>query len=139
MYSLSAETGKLAWRRGTGSYVYSSAAVAQPRDGAPTVYFGSYDGHFYALDARTGDTRWTYDDGGSISGAATVVGNIVYYSNWGKRNSTALGARTGQKVWSTHRGAYNPVISNGESVYLTGFSSVAEFKPRSLVRAERKR
>ena len=87
MYSFSAETGKLAWRRGTGSYVYSSAAVAQPRDGEPTVYFGSYDGTFYALDARTGKTRWTYEDGGKISGGASLIGDIVYYSNWGERNT----------------------------------------------------
>ena len=25
----------------------------------PTVYIGSYDGNLYALDARTGSTRWT--------------------------------------------------------------------------------
>ena len=55
------------------------------RGSKPTVYFGSYDGTFYALDARTGRTRWTFRDGGKISGAATVVGDLVYYSNWGKR------------------------------------------------------
>ena len=33
--------GKLAWRRGTGSYVYASPAVAQVRNSKPTVYFGS--------------------------------------------------------------------------------------------------
>jgi outer membrane protein assembly factor BamB len=130
MYSFSSESGKLAWRRGTGSYVYASPAVAHVPGGQPTVYFGSYDGTFYALDARSGATRWTYRDGGKISGAATVVGNIVYYSNWGKRNTTALGARTGRRVWTSTRGAFNPVVSNGDTVYLTGFSSVAAFEPR---------
>jgi outer membrane protein assembly factor BamB len=134
MYSFSSESGKLAWRRGTGSYVYASPAVAQVPGGEPTVYFGSYDGTFYALDARSGDTRWTYDDGGKISGAATVVGNIVYYSNWGKRNTTALGARTGRKVWTGARGAYNPVISNGDMIYITGFGAVAAFRPKSTLK-----
>jgi outer membrane protein assembly factor BamB len=137
MYSFSSATGSLAWSRGTGSYVYASPAVAHVPGGQPTVYFGSYDGTFYALDARSGNTRWTHSDGGKISGAATVVGNIVYYSNWGKRNSTALGARTGRKVWSTSRGAFNPVISNGETIYLTGFSSVAAFEPKGLAKAKR--
>ena len=41
-------------RKGTGGYVYASPAVAQVPGGKPTVYFGSYDGTFYALDARTG-------------------------------------------------------------------------------------
>jgi outer membrane protein assembly factor BamB len=131
MYSFSAATGKLAWHRGTGSYVYASPAVAHVPGGQPTVYFGSYDGTFYALDARSGATRWTYRDGGKISGAATVIGNIVYYSNWGKRNTVGLGARTGKRVWSNGRGAFNPVVSDGRTIYVTGFASVAAFVPKT--------
>jgi outer membrane protein assembly factor BamB len=131
MYSFSAATGKLAWRRGTGSYVYASPAVAQVRNSKPTVYFGSYDGTFYALDARTGGTRWTHRDGGKISGAATVVGDIVYYSNWGKRNTTGLWARSGKVAWRSTRGAFNPVVSDGQTVYVTGFSSIGAFMPKT--------
>jgi outer membrane protein assembly factor BamB len=138
MYSFSAASGKLAWRRGTGSYVYASPAVAQVPGGRPTVYFGSYDGTFYALDARSGATRWTFRDGGKISGAASIIGGIVYYSNWGKRNTSALGARTGRRVWTSARGAFNPVVSDGQNIYLTGFSSVAELEPLTAAQ-ERKR
>jgi outer membrane protein assembly factor BamB len=80
MYSFSSADGKLAWAKATGNYVYSSPAVAQVPGGKPTVYFGSYDGTFYAVDAQSGNVRWTYKDGGKISGGATVVGDIVYYS-----------------------------------------------------------
>jgi outer membrane protein assembly factor BamB len=138
MYSFSAASGKLAWRRSTGAFVYASPAVAQVPGGQPTVYFGSYDGTFYALDARTGQTRWSYRDGGKISGAASIIGGIVYYSNWGKRNTTALGARTGRKVWTSSRGAFNPVVSDGQNIFLTGFSSLAEFEPLTAAQ-ERKR
>jgi outer membrane protein assembly factor BamB len=131
MYSFSAETGKLAWRRGTGSYVYASPAVAQVRNSKPTVYFGSYDGTFYALDARSGATRWTFRDGGKISGAATVVGDIVYYSNWGKRDTTGLWARSGGKAYWSGRGAFNPIVSDGQTIYITGFSSVAALLPKT--------
>jgi outer membrane protein assembly factor BamB len=135
MYSFSATTGKLAWRRGTGSYVYASPAVAQVPGTKPTVYFGSYDGTFYALDARTGGTRWTFRDGGKISGAATVVGDLVYYSNWGHRNTSALWVKSGTRAWSSERGAFNPVVSDGQTIYLTGFSSVAAFEPMTVAQA----
>ncbi len=131
MYSFSATSGKLAWRRGTGSYVYASPAVAQVRDSKPTVYFGSYDGTFYALDARSGATRWTHRDGGKISGAATVVGDIVYYSNWGKRDTTGLWARSGKMAWHSERGAFNPIVSDGQTIYITGFSSIAALMPKT--------
>ena len=131
MYSFSAETGKLAWRRRTGAYVYASPAVAQVRNSKPTVYFGSYDGTFYALDARSGATRWTHRDGGKISGAATVVGDIVYYSNWGHRDTTGLWARSGDVAWHSPRGAFNPIVSDGQTIYITGFSSVAALLPKT--------
>ena len=41
------------------------------------MHVGSYDGNLYALDAATGDVRWTFATGGRISGAATVISGIV--------------------------------------------------------------
>ena len=134
MYSFASADGKLAWTKGTGSYVYSSPAVAQLPGMKPTVYFGSYDGTFYALDARSGRVRWTHRDGGKISGGATVVGDIVYYSNWGKRDTTGLGARTGRKVFHMGRGAFNPVISDGRTIFLTGYSTLYALRPVSETR-----
>ena len=104
MYSFSSADGKLAWTKGTGSYVYSSPAVAQVPGFRPTVYFGSYDGVFYALDARNGKVIWKHRDGGKISGGATVVGEIVYFSNLGKKATTGLGARIGREVFDMGRG-----------------------------------
>ncbi len=132
MYSFGADEGKLAWRRGTGSYVYASPAVAQVRGmREPAVFFGSYDGTFYALDARSGATRWTYREGGKISGGATVIGDIVYYSNWGQRDTTGLWAKSGEVAWKNSAGAFNPVVSDGQSVYLTGFSSISAYLPKT--------
>jgi len=131
MYSFASDDGKLAWYKGTSSYVYSSPAVAQVPGGKPTVYFGSYDGKFYALDARSGKVRWTHRDGGKISGGATVVGDIVYFSNIGKKDTTGLGARTGREVFHMGRGAFNPVISDGRTIFLTGYSSLYALRPAS--------
>ena len=46
--------------------------------------------------------RWTRGGGGKISGGATVVGDIVYFADLGKRDTIGLGARTGRKVFE-HR------------------------------------
>ena len=54
VYSFSAKNGALAWRHSTGGYVYASPAVGPGPGGRPTVFIGSYDGRFYALDARVG-------------------------------------------------------------------------------------
>jgi outer membrane protein assembly factor BamB len=136
MYSFSASSGKLAWTKGTGSYVYASPAVAQVPGGRPTVYFGSYDGTFYACDARSGAVRWTHSDGGKISGSATVIGSIVYYSNLGLHDTLGLNARTGKIVYRRHAGAFNPAISDGRDIFLTATQSITAFRPTRVVARE---
>ena len=96
----------------------------------PTVYFGSYDGKFYAVDARTGKLRWQRNFGGKISGGASVIGDIVYFSNYGHKDTTGLGVRTGKTVFKMGRGAFNPVISDGRTIFLTGFSSALRAQAR---------
>ena len=56
----------------------------------PTVFFGSYDGTLYAVDARSGNVRWRFRSGGKISGSPTVIGRIVYFSDLGKRMTYGL-------------------------------------------------
>jgi len=129
VYSFSSADGKLAWRKHTGDYVYASPAVGQVRGGRPTVYIGSYDGRFYALDARSGATRWVRSLGTKISGAATIVGDLVFVSDLGKRTTWALGARTGRTAWKTHRGAFHAAISDGRRIYFTGYSSLFALDP----------
>ncbi|MEA2148456.1 MAG: hypothetical protein QOD69_286, partial [Solirubrobacteraceae bacterium] len=129
VYSFSATDGKLAWRKHTGNYVYASPAVGQVRGGPPTVYVGSYDGRFYALNARSGATRWVRALGQRISGAATIVGDLVFVSDLGTRTTWALGARTGRTAWKTHRGGFTPVISDGRRIYFTGLTSLFALDP----------
>jgi outer membrane protein assembly factor BamB len=122
VYSFAARDGKLAWRHKTGGYVYSSPAIS-PVDGG-TVYAGSYDGKLYAFDARSGSVRWTHQSGGKISGGPVVIGDLVFYSNLSRHSTGALGAANGRTVWSIGRGAFNPVISDGQRIYLVGFSTL---------------
>lgn len=138
MYSFSSRDGSLAWSRGTGSYVYGAAAIDNVRELGPTIFFGSYSGRFYALNARTGATRWSYDSGGQISGAPTVVGKVVYFSTIDTTNTYGLSTRSGRRVFARGSGAYNPAISDGHRLYLTGYESISAFVKRSKYAREAK-
>lgn len=129
VYSFSIKDGRIAWSQSTGGYVYASPAIADtPRTG-PTVYVGSYSGGFFALDARTGRVRWRHRAPGRISGAASVIGETVYFSNLQTKTTRALSARTGRKLWALNRGAFNPAISDGKRVYITGYAGLYAFRP----------
>jgi outer membrane protein assembly factor BamB len=138
MYSFAASSGRLAWSKSTGGYVYASPAVAQVPGGRPLVYAGSYSGRFFAFDARSGAIRWSRGGFGRISGGATVIGDIVYFADLGNKKTFGLGARTGRKVYEHERGSYNPVVSDGETIYLTGYHAMYALQPLSA-EAKRKR
>jgi len=129
MYSFDQDNGDLAWSHSTGGYVYAGAVVAQTADTPPTVYFGSYDGTFYALDARTGNERWSQHDLGSISGAASLIGDTVYVADLRTTSTYGFEATNGHKVLQYPDGAYNPVISDGKQLYLTGYKTLYALAP----------
>ena len=130
MYSYVEKTGELAWSHSTGAEVYSSPAVAKTPNSPPTVYIGSEDKHFYALDARTGAVRWERSVGGIVLGSSSVVDETAYVSVIGPNIGTfGYDVNTGKKVFYNDQGEYNPVISDGKKIYLTGTSTVRAFKP----------
>ena len=131
IYSFVAKTGELAWSHSTSAEVYPSPAVADTPHSPPTVYAGSQDKHFYALDARTGAVRWERSLDGIVLGSSSVVGETVYVSMIGPNVGTiGYKVRNGKKVFQHEQGEYNPVISDGEKIYLTGYSAVRAFKPK---------
>src|SRR3954469_1890518 len=130
MYSFASSTGRLAWRIKTGGYVYGSAAVADVPGGRPTVYVGSYDRRFYALDARSGRKLWVRNAHGRVSGGAVVIGDTVWFSTL-EQQTRALGARTGNLLFKINRGQFNPVVSDGQRLYLVGHSSITALQPKS--------
>lgn len=136
MYSFAASSGRLAWSRSTGDYVYSATAVQNVPKLGPTVFFGSYDGRFYALNARSGSVRWSWNSRGKISGAPTIVGGIVYFSTIDTTNTYGLSTRNGHLRFRNGSGAYNPVISDGRRIFMTGYESVSSYVPRKDFRRE---
>ena len=130
VYSFAAKTGQLAWATGTGGYVYASAAMQNTPGLGPTVYLGSYDGNFYAFDAQSGAIRWRHPAGGKISGSATIVGNVVYYSDLGTKSTVGLDVRTGRPVFSFRDGAFNAVVADDGAVYLSGRTMLYQMLPK---------
>jgi outer membrane protein assembly factor BamB len=130
VYSFGERNGTLAWATATGAYVYASPAVADIPGVGPTVYEGSYDGNFYAFDARSGAIRWRHRAGGKISGSATILGGIVYLSVLGSKTTIGLDARTGKRVFFFGDGAFNPIVADNSTVYLTGYTKLYEMIPR---------
>jgi outer membrane protein assembly factor BamB len=64
-----------------------------------TVYFGSEDGNFYALDLESGYMRWVFKSGAEINSIPYVDNNQVYFgSKDGK--AYALSRGDGRQIWS---------------------------------------
>ncbi|MGH2935156.1 MAG: PQQ-binding-like beta-propeller repeat protein, partial [Gaiellaceae bacterium] len=130
VYAFGAASGHRLWSRSTGGYVYASPAIWQQ-----LILVGSYSGHFYALDAGTGEPRWSFDAHGPISGSATVVNGIVYFSTLtqkGLKNGRtyALSARNGKLLWSFPDGKYTPVVATKGRLFLVGYSVVYGMVPK---------
>lgn len=130
VYSFVARNGETAWTKSTGSYVYSGPAAASVRGRGPTVFVGSYTGRFYALDARSGAERWSFQSPGRISGAVSVIGPVVYFANLATRETHGLDVRTGNEVFRHDGGGFAPPISDGKTLYVTGYATQLAFEPR---------
>jgi outer membrane protein assembly factor BamB len=137
MYAVDARTGEVAWKFATEgerrfearglhgmtpkSQTYpdpydvflSSAAVAGRR-----VFFGSGDGHVYALDAETGSLIWKHETGDVVHASPALADGLVVVGSWDGR-LYALDAATGAARW-TYQAGTDPLIHNQQ-----GFQSSA--------------
>ncbi|HKP92242.1 MAG TPA: PQQ-binding-like beta-propeller repeat protein [Thermoleophilaceae bacterium] len=145
VYSFAAHTGKLAWRYQTGAYVYSAPAVGPGPQGKPTVFIGSYDTNLYAFDARSGNVLWKYPAGGRISGAPSLIGRVLYFSTLDGSNTKGINVENGRRIFRRDTGKFNPMISDGKRMYMTGFSTIYTMvpprydRPQDIRREERLR
>lgn len=64
-----------------------------------TIYFGSTDGNFYALDIESGYMRWVFKTKGAINSVPCADGQNIYFgANDGK--VYAVSQEMGEEVWS---------------------------------------
>src|SRR4051812_36556584 len=87
------EPAKIKWKFQTTARILSSAAVANG-----TVYFGSMDRNFYAVDEETGKQKWKVALTDGISSSPAVDGNTVYFNAY-DGELYAADAFTGKVKW----------------------------------------
>src|SRR5207253_8806131 len=99
------------------------------------------DHRLYALNAATGAVLWsTPVELGPVSGAPTVLGDLVYFSTCGScsasesnanaRRTYAADARTGAIRWRFPDGEFSPVVTDGRLLYVTGYTTIYALAPR---------
>jgi len=80
---------------------------ATPAIDGNTVYIGSWDRTFYALDAMTGKPKWSFDSGLPVMEKAVVhAGNVIFVTGGAQARSDrgnglvyALDSSSGAKAW----------------------------------------
>ena len=92
LVALDADTGKRLWRFRAGVNE-SSPLVANG-----IVYFGTWDGKVYALDAERHKPVWTYQTGDKVKGGVAFAKGTVYAGSYDGK-LYALDARTGSLRW----------------------------------------
>jgi outer membrane protein assembly factor BamB len=119
-YALNAKDGSIVWtfktegekpfpskeieeKMGTiGAYRYDTW-TSSPAIKNNTVYFGSGDGNFYALDERTGREKWKFKTKGIIHSSPALAFGNVYFGGW-DTYLHALDESTGNEKWKFKTG-----------------------------------
>jgi PQQ-like domain/PQQ enzyme repeat len=129
VYAFDQETGEVDWFFKTNNFIYGSPAVAHVPGTPPSVYIGSYDEHFYALNASSGRQRWRFDVGGPVPGTAVVIGHTVYTSSFKTRETLGIDAHSHRKTFSLRQAGYTPVVSDGRRLYAIGYYELIGLRP----------
>jgi outer membrane protein assembly factor BamB len=117
LYAVDAATGKQRWAFATdGEHRVTRAGnlgafpptevvpdpwdffLSSPAVAGGTVYFGSGDGHVYAVDAKSGALVWKFKTGDVVHSSPAISGGIVYVGSW-DTYFYALDAATGSLKW----------------------------------------
>ncbi|MCA1959459.1 MAG: PQQ-binding-like beta-propeller repeat protein, partial [Desulfomonile sp.] len=103
--------GGLKWKfRTRGAVMSSPVVVAEP---IGLVCFGSWDGAFYALDARSGAMKWKFTAGGGIVSSPAVDSTAAYFGSY-DGYIYAMHLETGKELWrfkTTNAVASSPLVT----------------------------
>lgn len=133
VFRLDADTGELLWEFETdelpdGSSMWRRNSAGARNGGVPsgptvadgTVYFGSYAGYVYAVDAETGTENWSYHVDAPFVTSPAVHDGTVYIGGY-DTNLHAIDAETGEREWryfaEWEMAKSSPIIV-GDTVYV---------------------
>ena len=129
VYSLDMDTGEIAWSKSTGGGL-SGPVVADTRQHSSHGLHRvgrrqllrarrSHRGHLVAAGHRRRRDR-----------GRPVIGDVAYVSVIGESIGTiGYDIENGKKVYEHELGEYNLAITDGERLYLTGYSTLRAFPP----------
>jgi hypothetical protein len=59
----------------------------------------------------------------------SVIGRIAYWADLDSKATFGANVRSGKLVFRRRGGTYNPVVSDGKSIYLTGYNTISALEP----------
>lgn len=77
----------------TEGAIHSTPVIANS-----TLYFGSTDGNFYAVDAQSGVQKWKFKTGGAVSSSPAIANDKIWFTS---RDGYlySLDASSGNEIW----------------------------------------
>lgn len=127
LFKVDRDTGKEAWRHDLGDAAVPRVLPhpqvfdwdwqsPRPVQADGTIFVGSGNGGFVAVDEATGQRRWRFDTRGRIRTGAAIAGEHVVFGG-SDQFVYALRRDTGQEAWRLDTGApvdATPVVDGGK-------------------------
>ncbi|MFP5264992.1 MAG: PQQ-binding-like beta-propeller repeat protein [Blastocatellia bacterium] len=92
---------------------------SQPTVVGGVVYFGSWDGKEYAVDAKTGKKIWEFETGLPSRSGASYADGVIYFGDVGGR-LFALDAKTGEQKWKVKIDPHPMTVATSAPIYYNG-------------------
>jgi len=102
------------WVFETGGDVSSQPTVVNG-----VVYFGSWDGKQYAVEAATGKKIWEFEVGTSSRSGAAYADGTIYFGDINGR-LYALDAKTGQLKWKIKIDPHKDAVATSSPIFYNG-------------------
>jgi len=128
LYAVDSTTGQGRWKFKTGkgldlprtstlewAFEALPGVVSSPAVADGVVYFGSADGHLYAVDSSTGRERWKFKTGKAIYSSPAIADGVVYFGS-ADGHLYAVDSSTGRERWKFKTGKAvftSPAVSGG--------------------------